>query len=291
MEQAVQLRLAGLSRSQIAEAMGLANGGQTLTKWLRDVPPPAWTTRPNAKDDLRADAVAMRQAGKSYREIREVLGVSKSTLSLWLRAIPLTEEQQQVLVRRGPEATSARADANRELAARRRAAIQADARSQILQLCESELFVAGVVAYWAEGSKNKPWRFGQRVVFVNSDPGLIRLFVRWLGLIGVEQDRLSFRLLIHESADVDASLDYWSRIVGAPTTSFGRTTMKTHNPQDRAEEHRRRVSRLPGRLRPAQRRIEPQNCWVVRGTRHHCRRYRGAAVGSGVTAALGPLEA
>jgi hypothetical protein len=77
-EQAVQLRLAGLSRSQIAEALGLAaGGGEPLTTWLRDVPAPAWTRRPRAKDDLRATAVGMRKEGRSYREIREVVGVSK----------------------------------------------------------------------------------------------------------------------------------------------------------------------------------------------------------------------
>lgn len=34
-EEAVQLRLAGLARSQIADALGLAGGGQPLSRWLR----------------------------------------------------------------------------------------------------------------------------------------------------------------------------------------------------------------------------------------------------------------
>src|SRR5919202_201698 len=110
-EQAVQLRLAGLSRSQIADAMGLRSGGQALTRWLRDVPPPEWTRRPRAKDDLRATAVAMRAEGRSYREIRDVVGVSKGTLSLWLRDIPLTEEQQRALALRSPAGASRRAQA------------------------------------------------------------------------------------------------------------------------------------------------------------------------------------
>ena len=168
-ERAVQLRLAGLSRSQIADALGLRSGGQSLTSWLRGVPPPAWPHRPRAKDDLRETAVAMRAEGRSYREIRHVVGVSKSTLSLWLRDVPLTEEQRQALTLRGPEATSARAMENRALAARR-ALVLAQARRQIAELSQSELFVAGVVAYWAEGTKNKPGRHGQSVKSMNSDP-------------------------------------------------------------------------------------------------------------------------
>ncbi len=228
-EQAVQLRLAGLSRSQIADAMGLANGGQPLTKWLRDVPPPVWTKRPNAKDELRSQAVAMRHAGKSYREIREVVGVSKSTLSVWLRNIPLTEEQRQVLADRGPARTSARAAENRAVAARRRSYIRAQARGQIAELHESELFVAGVVAYWAEGTKNKPWWHGQSVKFMNSDPGLIRLFLAWLGLLGVPKDRLIFRVHIHESGDPAEAVRFWSDVVEAPQSQFAPCTLKRHN--------------------------------------------------------------
>ena len=174
-EQAVQLRLAGLSRSQIADALGLGSGGEPLSTWLKDIPPPAWTRRPRAKDDLRETAVAMRKEGRSYREIREVVGVSKSTLSLWLRDVPLSEDQRQALALRSPEGATRRAVAIRASAAQRRTTIESEARAQIACLSESELFVAGVVAYWAEGAKNKPWRTGARVSFLNSDPGMIQL--------------------------------------------------------------------------------------------------------------------
>jgi hypothetical protein len=230
-EQAVQLRLAGLSRSQIAEALGLAaGGGEPLSTWLRDVPAPAWTRRPRAKDDLRATAVAMRQEGRSYREIAEVVGVAKSTLSLWLRDVPLNEEQRRALTVRGPEATAARHAENRALAARRRAHVRKQAREQIAQLSESELFVGGVVAYWAEGSKNKPWRHGQSVQFMNSDPAMIRLFLAWLRLVGVSCERLIFRVHIHESAAVSEAITFWADIVGAPESQFGKPTIKTHKP-------------------------------------------------------------
>ncbi len=230
-DQAVELRQAGLSRSQIADALGLGRGGEPLSRWLQGIPPPAWARRPNAKDDLRATAVGMRAEGRSYREIQSEVGVAKSTLSLWLRDIPLSEEQKEVLAQRGPAATRANAEAARANAARRRAHVQAQAAAQITQLSESELFVAGVVAYWAEGSKNKPWRSGQGTVFINSDPDLIQLFLRWLELVGVERARVQFRLMIHESADVAGSLRHWSKIVGAPEAAFSKTQLKAHNPR------------------------------------------------------------
>src|SRR5437764_11280589 len=96
-ERAIELRKQGLSRSQIAAALGLKSGGQALRDWLRDVPPPEWTKRPRAKDDLRNQAIGMRKSGMSYREIRELVHVSKSTLTLWLRDISLTTEQKDRL--------------------------------------------------------------------------------------------------------------------------------------------------------------------------------------------------
>lgn len=230
-QQAVQLRWAGASRSQIAEALGLGSGGQPLGRWLEGVPPPAWTRRPNAKDDVRDTAMAMRREGRSYREIQAEVGVSKSTLSLWLRDVPLTDEQRRVLDLRGPAATRKNAEAGRANAARRRLHVQQTACNQVTALSESELFVAGVVAYWAEGAKNKPWRSGAQLRFINSDPAMIRLFLNWLRLLNVERGRLRFRLAIHESADVPAALRFWSEVVAEPVERFHRTTLKRHNPK------------------------------------------------------------
>jgi len=92
-DRAIELRQAGRSLSQICDALGFKPGGGTLSRWLKGVPPPEWTLRPRAKDDLREQARALRREGKSYREIREVVPVSKSSLSLWLADIVLTHEQ------------------------------------------------------------------------------------------------------------------------------------------------------------------------------------------------------
>ena len=90
--------------------------------------------------------------------------------------------------------------------------------------------MAGVVAYWAEGAKNKPWRTGARIAFLNSDPAMIQLFLRWLRLVGVDDERLQYRVSIHESADVRASLEFWARVVGVEERVFDRTNLKRHNP-------------------------------------------------------------
>jgi len=91
--------------------------------------------------------------------------------------------------------------------------------------------VAGVVAYWAEGAKGKPWSASPSVVFMNSDPGMACLFLAWLSLLGIGPDRLSFRVAIHESGDVDRALHSRAEVVGVPANHFMRTTLKRHNPK------------------------------------------------------------
>jgi hypothetical protein len=219
-----------MSKSQIAEALGLKSGGGVLSKWLKDVPAPAWTLRPNAKDDLREQAVAMRRDGHSYREIREAIGVSKSTLSLWLREVELTGEQRRRLadLNQIGRTKAARTIQARRLA--RQAATIDGARAQIARVAESELFVEGFVANLAEGAKAKPWRSGEKFAFINSDPEMITLMLRWLDLIGVSRDRLVCRVSIHESADIELAESFWRSITGLGADQFGKATLKRHNP-------------------------------------------------------------
>jgi hypothetical protein len=81
------LRRAGKSRRQIKQILGpLSNG--TLNEALQGEPPPEWTRRPNAKDDLRARARELRTQGMDYEEIAAALGVAKGSVSLWVRDLP-----------------------------------------------------------------------------------------------------------------------------------------------------------------------------------------------------------
>ena len=86
-EHAIMLRRAGKSRRQIKQILGPLRNG-TLNEALQGEPPPEWTRRPNAKDDLRARARELRTQGMDYEEIAEALGVAKGSVSLWARDLP-----------------------------------------------------------------------------------------------------------------------------------------------------------------------------------------------------------
>jgi transposase-like protein len=89
-EQAIALRRAGKSRREIKELLGIGSN-QTLNEALRGEPPQPWNVRPNAKDAERAKARELRTQGLGYNRIAAELGVSKSSVSLWVRDLPRPE--------------------------------------------------------------------------------------------------------------------------------------------------------------------------------------------------------
>lgn len=67
-------------------------------------------------------------------------------------------------------------------------------------------------------------------MFVNSDPGLLALFLDFLAECGVRREMAGYRVLIHESADADAAIRWWAEQLRLPVERFGRSTLKRHNP-------------------------------------------------------------
>ncbi|MER6787143.1 hypothetical protein [Streptomyces sp. NPDC000658] len=227
-ERALALRREGLSRRQIRDRL-LVHNNDLLNRLLEGEPPPQWTKRPNAKDDLRAEARELRLRGWTYDRIQAELGCSKSSISLWVRDLPKPERRDAAEQAR----LASRLRWEHELAVRdeARQRTKAAAAEQVGEMSARDLFVAGVALYWAEGSKDKPYDRRENVLFVNSDPGVIKLYLAWLNLLGVEPERLAYRLMIHMTADTEGAKRFWADLVGVDASTFQKTTIKKHNPK------------------------------------------------------------
>ncbi|MET7359057.1 hypothetical protein ABZS76_11455 [Streptomyces sp. NPDC005562] len=227
-ERAVALRREGLSLRQIRDELKVFNN-DILNRLVQGEPPPAWTKRPRAKDDLRERARELRTQGWTYDQIQVELGCSKSSISLWVRDLPRPErrdpsEQAKLAARKRWEHELAMRDVERQR-------VKDGARQEIGQLSDRELMMAGVALYWAEGTKDKEYARRETVTFVNSDPAVIRLYLAWLRLLGIAPERLRYRLMIHITADTEGAERYWADVVGVDVSTFQRTTIKKHNPK------------------------------------------------------------
>jgi hypothetical protein len=230
-ERAIALRLEGKSRREIRAIIGPIRES-TLNGLLHGVPPPDWTRRPNAKDELRIMARRLRNLGRDYEDIAASLGVSKSSVSLWVRDIPrppgLSAEECR---KRSAEGSRRYWEAERPAREARLADVAACAAAEVGDMTVHEILIAGAIAYWCEGGKNKPHRRTNRVAFVNSDPALIRFFLKFLDTAGIAREALVFRVYIHETADVEAAQRFWLDVTNAQLSQFRSPTLKRHNPK------------------------------------------------------------
>ncbi|GIF10937.1 hypothetical protein Ate01nite_09690 [Actinoplanes teichomyceticus] len=223
----------GLSRAQLMKMFGVGNG--TLTDWLRGIEPPEWTRRPRAKDDKRAEAVELRKAGWSLKDIAQRLEVAKSTAFAWVGHIPLDQDSERAREKRelARKRVAGRWDSFRQERDQEQEAVWRQTADEIGALTDREVLLIGAVAYWCEGTKSKPWARKDLLVFINSDPGLLETYLRFLELGGYRIDELSYRVSIHETADAEAAADWWAQRLVVPRDCFRKPTIKRHVPLTR----------------------------------------------------------
>jgi hypothetical protein len=187
----------------------------------------------------REQARALRRRGRSVKEIARLVGVSPSSVSNWVRDVPLSEEQATALIARMSDcdgrraATKARVTLWRE----RRRAYQAEGRARARR--EDVLHAAGCMLFWAEGSRSR-----NTVQFTNSDPAMVSFFVRFLR----EQYRVpddAFRLACNLFADhaerQHAIEQSWLDATRLPRSSLGKTTVNVYSKHSK----KKRLNKLP----------------------------------------------
>jgi transcriptional regulator with XRE-family HTH domain len=175
----------------------------------------------------RQQARQLRRTGLPLAEIAARLGVSKSSVSLWVRDV---EFEPRPPVARG------RRRAPNALQRRKQAEIDQlveEGRARIGRLSEREFLVAGVALYAGEGSKGDG-----TVRFVNSDPRMVALFCSWLRhFYEIDESRLRLSLYLHQGLDLSAAIAYWSALTGVPESQFRKPYRAVPDPSIRRAKH------------------------------------------------------
>ena len=172
-------------------------------------------------------AIKLRKSGFSYSEILKEIPVAKSTLSLWLRNVGLAKKQKQRLTEKKLAAMKRGWEACRKKRLMITEIIKGNARAEINKISKRELWLMGVMLYWAEGHKERGK--SSNVCFTNSDPQMIKLFLRWLQKIcKISKEHIFCEIYLHETATEKAReiRKYWSEITDFPLIQFQKIRWK-----------------------------------------------------------------
>jgi hypothetical protein len=186
------------------------------------------------KKEFKKYAISLRKKGKTYSDILSEVPVAKSTLSLWLREVGLSKVQKQKITKKRIEAGKRGGAKRHEMRLEKTKRIFAKAKKDINNVTKRDLWIAGVMLYWAEGTKEKESNTGVSLEFGNSDPRMIQLYLKWLDkCLKIERERITFRLFIHENArkDLKKVLLFWVGKTHFPKKHFVYTYFKKHNPK------------------------------------------------------------
>jgi len=178
------------------------------------------------KVEQQNQARAMRARDMTLQTIATALGVSKSSVSVWVRDVPFTPSKR----RTGPQR---RLHPFHEAKLAQIAACDAEGIERLGELSESAFLVAGVALYAGEGSKGD----GQ-VKFANTDAAMVHFYCAWLRrFFEIDEARLRVRVYLHEGLDLDAAEAHWSELTGVPRSQFRRAYRAVADPSIRRTKH------------------------------------------------------
>ena len=176
----------------------------------------------NRARDLRAE-------GFTLFEIAEQLGVSKSSVSLWVRDVPFVARRPNY--RRWEPGRPPTGPMRRKQEEIER--MLAEGRERIGRMTEKEFLIAGVALYAGEGAKTEG-----AIKFANTNPRMILFFCIWLRrFFSVEENRLRVRLYLHQGLDLGEAMAFWSGLTGVPEAQFGKPYRAVPDPSIRQSKH------------------------------------------------------
>lgn len=175
---------------------------------------------------LKNKAIQLRKKGLSYKEIKQEINVAKSTLSLWLSAVPLKQEHRKRLYEKVSKYLAQGSFSQKERRAKEVETIIKEAGEEVAHpLPRKTLRMMGAMLYWAEGRKMKGG-----MELTNSDPLLILFFVKWLWeIFNISPHGLRMRLNIYPQQDEKKLKKFWSELTGIPLSNFRKSFIKPRN--------------------------------------------------------------
>lgn len=149
------------------------------------------------------------QKGKSVAEIAGDLGCSQNKVTYWLHkhGVKKRSISEAIYQKNNPDGDPFK-------------------KQSISSEQQWFLYGLGLGLYWGEGTK----RNRHAVRLGNSDPGLIKYFLRFLyEMYDIQSDKLRYGIQLFDDVDPDEALQYWSRELSVSESAFYKVTITKSN--------------------------------------------------------------
>jgi hypothetical protein len=163
----------------------------------------------------------------SIKEIARAVGVSCSSVSVWVRDIELTDAQINALRQRNPALNGQMAGVRMHSAKARARRSEAQDRGRLAAGHGDPLHAAGCMLFWAEGSRSQ-----NMVRFTNSDPEMVAFFARFIRATfapPVDRQRIWCNLFADHAPRRLEVEDFWLRTAELPRSCLTRSTVNVYS--------------------------------------------------------------
>lgn len=179
-------------------------------------------------------AIHLRKQGHSLNRIRQLVKVSKGTLSVWLVDIPYKPNRETIIRVGNARAASGYAKSRQKRESFEKA--RREALDGVGKMSQRDVFMLGLGLYIGEGAKSV-----METRFVNSSPVIIRLIIRWLNeCLGLKKEHVRIRLHIYPDSDERKCLQFWAEEISIPQGQFFKSMI-----DKRVDKRVKKVGKLP----------------------------------------------
>lgn len=176
------------------------------------------------KLDYKNKALQLRKDGYSVKEISKILSVAKSSVSIWVRDVHLSEEAKKRIMANMIKGRYLAAEKKRSQKNETIMRLREEAKAELkgIELIGGAEKLLCALLYWCEGVKNDSY-----VAFANSDPKLTKLFIDLLCKY-FKVDRKKFRavLHLHQYHNPKIQEKFWSRSLNLSSSQFRKYYLK-----------------------------------------------------------------
>lgn len=180
-------------------------------------------------------AKELRKRGFTYVEIAKIVGVSKSSISLWFSretwSQSITESNKKRSAKENSKRISLLNTARGNQYKKLYAEAERSAVTEFKHYKNNPLFIAGLMLYVGEGDNSD----NHLIRIANAKMDVHRIFIKFaMEYLGVSREKIRFWVLLYPDLDPQKCSQYWSKKLKLPLSQFhkyqvieGRSTKRT----------------------------------------------------------------